>query len=266
MSNDDCLSESATKDLVKLLVKRGHFHQNVVPELAHHDKKKSDPCPYSDTDVSCQLVATLDDQLVMTKEQMQVKLMQELSAVGGRMSVEDAATALAVDPAHIEHISSDETIMRVGDHLITEQYFDAMAEATNLQLVKHDGHVVVSDLAANVWNLPMELTLSALEKRIESKMINAKLLTLSGMKVLVTPFYEERERCRIRGAFRAITLPTNVSHDEYLLSVSLCLQCLRLSSPCRLTLSVMSFIGIVTMWCQSCRDYVVTVKSWAKCM
>jgi len=203
-----CLSESATKDLVNLLVKRGYFHGDAVPQLAHEDRKSDDVAEFSETDDACQLVTTRDG-VYMTKEQLQVRLKGELAAVGGRMSVEHAATVMAVDPAHVEQVS--DSMIRVNDELITEQYLDRMAEITNLELVKQDGQVLVSELATAVWNMPMELVVSALEKRIEGGVIAARMLSLSGMKVLVTPAFEEQQKCRIRGAFRAITLPTQVS-------------------------------------------------------
>jgi hypothetical protein len=201
----ECLSESATKDLVDLLVRRGYFH-NVVPGFKE-DKKTADARLYSETDSSCQVVST-HDGVVMTKDRLQKRLLKELTAAGGRLSVEESASILAVDPVHIEYVSK--SIMRVGENLITEPYLDRMAQTTNLMLIKNDGRVLVSELATSVWEMPSDLVLGALEKRIASGMIKAKIFTLSGAKVLVTPAFEKIEKYRIRGAFRAITMPTQV--------------------------------------------------------
>ena len=208
----DCLSESATKDLVNLLLKRGYFHVDGVLQLADEARRSNAFPVYAETDVACQLVTTQDGNY-MTKDTLRVHLLEEISAFGGRMSVENAAIALAVDPIIIEQVSeSSVTVIRVGDDLIIDKYFDQMAEKTDLQLVKNDGSVLVSELASSTWDMPMDLTLSALKKRIDSGMIVARILMLSGAKVLATPAFEERERCRIRGAFRTITLPTQVRY------------------------------------------------------
>lgn len=208
---EDCLSESAANDLVNLLLKRGYFHDNVVPEFANEDRISKDVREYSETDADCQLVST-QDGVFMTKDRLKERLLEQLASFGGRMSVEDTATTLAVDTAHIERVSKMiHNIIRVGDDLIIELYLDRMAETTNrLQLSKSDGHVVVTELASSVWEMPSDLVLSALETRIASGVIKGRLLTLSGAKVLVTPAFEERENCRIRGAFRSIALPTQV--------------------------------------------------------
>lgn len=254
------LSESATKKLVNLLIERGYFHQDIDPQLADPDQKLSDICAFSETDVACQLVTTKDDT-VMTRDQLKTCLMDQLALVGGRMSVQDATVALGVDAQHIEYVSNE--LIRVGNDLITEDYLDTMGERTNLELTKQDGHVVISELASNVWNMPMELTLSALEERIASEIITARILGLLGMKVLVTPDFEEREKCRIRGAFQAITLPTHVSSfaaPSWIYGYFSYAPCLHKHSALylhRSILCVMSFIGIATTLYQSCKAYAI---------
>lgn len=204
------LSERATNDLVNLLVRRGYFHANVDPELAKEDRTSEDAREYSETDANCQLVSTKGGSF-MTRDRLKQRLVEQLSESGGRLSVDDVAAFLAVDSIHIEQVSKDnKNIIRVRDDLIIELYLDRMAETTNLQLVKSDGHVVVSELASSVWEMPIDLVLSTLEKRVASGFIKARLLNLSGAKVLVTPAFEEGEKVRIRGAFQAITMPTQV--------------------------------------------------------
>lgn len=215
MSDACLLSESATRGLVNLLLKRGYFHDAIVPELADKDRKNNDCLQeYAETDVACQLV-TAQDGNFMTRDQLQVRLIEEVGAFGGRIALKNAALALAVDSRPIEQVSDRAiAIIRVKDDLIIEQYFDRMAETTNLQLAKQD-HVVVSELASTVWDMPIDLTFCALKKRIESGMIGARLVMLLGTNVLVTPVFEQRERNRIRGAFRALTLPTQVSSSHH---------------------------------------------------
>ncbi len=129
----------------------------------------------------------------------------------GRLSIEDASTLLAVDSCHVKQISNNiDAIIQVGEDLIIELYMDRMAETTKLQLDKNSGRVFVSELATCVWEMPIDLVMNALQQRIASGKIQASLLTISSHKVLVTPAFEEREKCRIQGAFRAITLPTQV--------------------------------------------------------
>jgi hypothetical protein len=207
----ECLSESATKDLVNLLVSRGYFHVNVTPELANEDNKsKNDISKHSEKDDACQIVSTQDGD-VMTKDLLQERLMEMLSSAGGRLSIEDASTLLAVDSCHVKQISNNiDAIIQVGEDLIIELYMDRMAETTKLQLDKNSGRVFVSELATCVWEMPIDLVMNALQQRIASGKIQASLLTISSHKVLVTPAFEEREKCRIQGAFRAITLPTQV--------------------------------------------------------
>jgi hypothetical protein len=214
MRSQGCLSESATKDLLNLLVKRGYFHDNVEPELANVDKRRDDHTrSFSEMDAACQLVST-HDGMYLTKEQLKVRLRDELNAFGGRLSIQKVAIALHVDVTHVEHVVSETTttgIIRVGQDLVTEQHMDELAESTNLKLCFHQGHMLVSELARSLWDIPMELTLSALEVRVErGLMMDAKVATLLGAKVLVTSSFEEREHVRIRGVFRAITLPTQV--------------------------------------------------------
>ena len=93
----------------------------------------------------------------------------------------------------------------MGDDLITQEHLDRLVE--NLHV---EDSILVSELATTLWDMPIEATLQALEERVDRGLINAKLVSISGAKVLVTPRYEETQRCRIRGAFRAITLPTQV--------------------------------------------------------
>lgn len=211
--SQDCLSESATKDLVNLLVTRGYFHRNVhgAAEIANVDRTSKHVSKFSETNLDCQIVSTKDGYII-TKEQLRVRLLEELTSVGGRLSVDAAATVLAVDPVYIPQVSTD--CIRVGDDLIIEEYLDQRAEITNVELVKQDGHVVVSELATAVWNMPMDLVLNALESRTKCGMVQANIMSLSGISVLVTPAFEEREKRRIRGAFQAITLPTQVRSSK----------------------------------------------------
>lgn len=209
MKPQDCLSESATKELVNLLLQRGYFHENVKPELADIDRR-SEPRAFSGLDPACQLVST-HDGMYLTKEQLKVRLREELNAFGGRLSILNVAIALAINVTHIANASETATdILRVGEDLITHQHMDDLAETTNLKLCLTNGHMLVSELASSVWDMPMEVTLTALEERIVLGLIDAKVVTRLGAKALVTPAFEEREYCRIRGVFRAITLPTQI--------------------------------------------------------
>ena len=72
-----------------------------MPELANEDNKSNDTRKYSEKDETCQIVLT-QDGVVMTKDLLQERLMQVLSSAGGRLSIDDASTLLAVDSYHIE--------------------------------------------------------------------------------------------------------------------------------------------------------------------
>ena len=100
MRSQDGLSESAAKDLLSLLLERGYFHQHVEPQLADEDSRNDHRRVFSEMDPECQLVST-QDGCYMTRTRLQLRLQEELSAKG-RMSIENAAVALAVDRKHIE--------------------------------------------------------------------------------------------------------------------------------------------------------------------
>lgn len=214
---DGYLSESATKELVGILIQRGYFQNGVEPQLANADRR-DDPPVYSELDCQCQLVSTQAGTCssYMRRDQLKRRLSEALFVFGGRLSISHAAIALAVNQAHIQHISeTTPSVIRVGDDLITEQHMDQLALETGMLLRERKGFALVSEVATTVWRMPVDTTSNALNAR-RLGLFSAKTMTLHGSKALVTPTWEEQQLFRVRGVFRGITLPTQVRNLEAL--------------------------------------------------
>jgi hypothetical protein len=107
----------------------------------------------------------------------------------------------------------DETAKRIAQtradttelngELITEAYLDSLAESINTEL-QEAGRVTIGHLAT-VHNFPVDYTQNLVKKRL-GKIIQAQQ---SG-NTLYTDAFVTRQTAKLRGVFRAITMPTSI--------------------------------------------------------
>jgi hypothetical protein len=217
-SNERNLSEQATSDLMNLLLFRGYFHDGAAPleEITGDSLEDMNACQnsiatlFSVIDETCQLVPMRGARYV-TKSKFAVLFEAEMS-VRGRVTIDDAAEAMGVDKVCImQVIGGISTIMQVGDELIASKYLDEMVQReVKDRLDLKNGHILVSELASEVFRLPMEVTIDILEGRIARGLVKAKFMTISGARSLITERYEESEQRRVRDTFLALSSPTSV--------------------------------------------------------
>lgn len=211
------LSEKETNDLMSLLIQRGYFHDK-IRSTSNIEDDSSDTMEqskgetiinFSDTDEACQLLSVHSD-CYMTLEEFGLKMETELLFLG-RVSVSDFATALGANPIHVEQtFTAAPNVLHEGNELMTSKFLDDLVTRVVTALVSSRGHVLVSELSSHVFSMPMDVTLQVLEERISRGLLRATLVTLMGAKTLVSSQFQQTERLRIRGIFRALTSPTSI--------------------------------------------------------
>ncbi|ESQ37376.1 hypothetical protein EUTSA_v10002404mg [Eutrema salsugineum] len=154
------------------------------------------------------LLHTVTGKEYITQEQLRNEIASEISKLG-RVSVIDLADTIGVDLYHVEKqaqdvVSSDPGLMLVQGEIISQTYWDSIAEEINERL-QECSQVSVAELAGQL-QVGSELVQSVLEPRLGT-LVKARL---EGGQ-LYTPAYVARVTAMVRGASRGIFVPSNLS-------------------------------------------------------
>ncbi|KAL2611982.1 hypothetical protein R1flu_021553 [Riccia fluitans] len=144
----------------------------------------------------------------ITKERLKAEVETEINRIG-RASLVDIASAVGVELVHCERVAEQIVAEKpdltfVQGEIVADSYWDTVAEEVN-EALQESGQVVVGELAKR-FNVGSELLTRVLESRI-GKLIQGKLE--AGQ--LYTPAHVSRIRAVVRGAVRALTVPTALS-------------------------------------------------------
>lgn len=154
------------------------------------------------------LLHTVSGREYLTQDHLKVQMENEIKRLG-RVSVIDLASTIGVDLFYCERqaegiVASCDNLMLVQGEIISTSYWDSVAEEINESL-QEAGRISLAELAARL-NVSAELMTAVLEPRL-GKVITGKM---EGGQ-LYTQGYVARIRAMIRGAIRALTVPTNLS-------------------------------------------------------
>uniref|UniRef100_A0A1J3K457 E3 UFM1-protein ligase 1-like protein n=1 Tax=Noccaea caerulescens TaxID=107243 RepID=A0A1J3K457_NOCCA len=154
------------------------------------------------------LLHTVTGKEYITQEQLRNEIASEISKLG-RVSVIDLADTIGVDLYHVEKqaqdvVSSDPGLMLVQGEIISQNYWDSIAEEINERL-QECSQISVAEIAGQL-QVGSELVQSVLEPRLGT-LVKARL---EGGQ-LYTPAYVARVTAMVRGASRGIFVPSNLS-------------------------------------------------------
>ncbi|KAF3513750.1 hypothetical protein F2Q69_00007497 [Brassica cretica] len=154
------------------------------------------------------LLHTVTGKEYITQEQLKNEIATEISKLG-RVSVIDLADTIGVDLYHVEKqaqdvVLSDPGLMLVQGEIISQSYWDSIAEEINERL-QECSQISVAELAGQL-QVGSELVQSVLEPRLGT-LVKARL---EGGQ-LYTPAYVARATAMVRGASRGIFVPSNLS-------------------------------------------------------
>ncbi|XP_057954864.1 E3 UFM1-protein ligase 1 homolog [Malania oleifera] len=154
------------------------------------------------------LLHTVSGKEYITPDQLRHEMVMEIKRVG-RASLIDLADITGVDLYHVEKqagrvVSDDSGLMLVQGEIISNSYWDTVAEEINERL-QECSQIALAELAAQL-HVGSELVASMLEPRLGT-MVKGRL---EGGQ-LYTPAYVARVSAMVRGAARGITVPTNLS-------------------------------------------------------
>ncbi|PRQ33862.1 putative E3 UFM1-protein ligase 1 [Rosa chinensis] len=154
------------------------------------------------------LLHTVSGKEYITPDQLRHEILVEVKRLG-RISLIDLADAIGVDLYHVEkqaqHVVSDDPgLMLIQGEIISQSYWDSVAEEINERL-QECSQVALAELAAQL-HVSSEMVTSVLEPRLGT---TVKGRLEAGQ--LYTPAYVARVTAMVRGAARAITVPTNLS-------------------------------------------------------
>ncbi|KNA09317.1 hypothetical protein SOVF_154620 [Spinacia oleracea] len=154
------------------------------------------------------LLHTVSGKEYITPEQLRLEILAEVRRLG-RASLIDLTDSIGVDLYHVERqtqvaVSDDPELMLIQGEIISNSYWDAMAEEINERL-QECSQIAVAELAAQL-QVGSELISSMLESRLGT-LVKGRL---EGGQ-LYTPAYVARVNAMVRGAARGITVPMNLS-------------------------------------------------------
>ncbi|KAJ4725901.1 E3 UFM1-protein ligase 1 [Melia azedarach] len=158
--------------------------------------------------IDFELLHTVSGKEYITPEQLRHEIMAEIKKQG-RVSLIDLADITSVDLYHVEKqaqhvVSSDSGLMLIQGEIISQTYWDSVAEEINERL-QECSQLALAELAAQL-QISSELVASVLEPRLGTTVKGR----LEGGQ-LYTPAYVARVCAMVRGAARGITVPTNLS-------------------------------------------------------
>ncbi|KAL8129896.1 hypothetical protein V2J09_019051 [Rumex salicifolius] len=154
------------------------------------------------------LLHTVSGKEYITPEQLRLEMVAEINKIG-RVSLIDLTDVIGVDLYHVEKqaqavVSNDPGLMLIQGEIISNSYWDNIAEEINERL-QECSQIALAEIAAQL-QVGSQLIASVLESRIGT-LIKGRL---EGGQ-LYTPAYVARVNAMIRGAARAITVPSNLS-------------------------------------------------------
>ncbi|OMO91362.1 E3 UFM1-protein ligase 1 [Corchorus olitorius] len=158
--------------------------------------------------IDFELLHTVSGKEYITPEQLRHEIAAEVKKLG-RVSVIDLADSTGVDLYHVEKqaqhlVSEDPALMLIQGEIISQSYWDSVAEEINERL-QECSQIALAELAAQL-HVGSELVASVLEPRLGT-MVKGRL---EGGQ-LYTPAYVTRVSAMVRGASRGITVPTNLA-------------------------------------------------------
>ncbi|CAN0287053.1 unnamed protein product [Lampetra fluviatilis] len=157
------------------------------------------------------LIHSRDGKDILTLDQLEREIIDEVHAHGGRANLPDLQQLLNVDVCHIEAKAvdmcrSDKELTLILGQILHSSYLDRIGEDVNDRL-QEAGFVNVSELC-KVYDLPTDFLTEVLRERLGS-LVSGRGDALD-LGVVYTDAFVSRHRARIRGLFTAITRPTSV--------------------------------------------------------
>nr|XP_032834329.1 E3 UFM1-protein ligase 1 isoform X2 [Petromyzon marinus] len=157
------------------------------------------------------LIHSRDGKDILTLDQLEREIIDEVHAHGGRANLSDLQQLLNVDVCHVEARAvdmcrSDKELTLILGQILHSSYLDRMGEDVNDRL-REAGFVNVSELC-KVYDLPTDFLTEVLRERLGS-LVSGRGDALD-LGVIYTDAFVSRHRARIRGLFTAITRPTSV--------------------------------------------------------
>ncbi|KAM1205584.1 hypothetical protein ACFX2I_006385 [Malus domestica] len=158
--------------------------------------------------IDFELLHTVTGKEYITPDQLRNEISAEVGKLG-RVSLIDLADATGVDLYHVEkqaqHVVSDDLgLMLIQGEIISQSYWDSVAEEVNDRL-QECSQIALAELAAQL-HVSSEMVASVLEPRLGT-LVKGRL---EGGQ-LYTPAYVARVTAMVRGAARGIAVPTNLS-------------------------------------------------------
>jgi hypothetical protein len=208
-------NECSASELMELLINRGYFHQGGLAEPVQEqdfmddsmDAMRRQP-PASFPMEDCDIITTYDSRY-LTLNALTQQLHTLLEESGGRLSKTKASMMLAVNVDSIDRVLPNDVTILGDEEIMTEQYFDEQTRVICSRLAQSEnGCLALSEIANQLLHLPTDFCLSFLQTRMDGMNLNARIMNLHGAKTLVTRYFDSRERVRIRGTLRALTVPT----------------------------------------------------------
>ncbi|KAM7278569.1 hypothetical protein ACFE04_005703 [Oxalis oulophora] len=154
------------------------------------------------------LLHTVSGKEYITPEQLRFEMFTEIEKLG-RASLIHLADTTGLDLYHVENqaqllVSDNNDLTLIQGEIISQAYWDSVAEDINERL-QECSQIALAELAAQL-QVGSELLTSVLEPRLGT-LVKGRL---EGGQ-LYTPAYVARVSSMVRGAARAITVPTNLS-------------------------------------------------------
>ncbi|KAG7036910.1 E3 UFM1-protein ligase 1-like protein [Cucurbita argyrosperma subsp. argyrosperma] len=155
-----------------------------------------------------ELLHTVTGKEYITPEHLRHEILAEIEKLG-RISLIDLSDNIGVDLYYIEKqaeqiISDDPRLMLIQGEIISQSYWDSVAEEINERL-QESSQIALAEIAAEL-QVGSELLASMLDQRLGT-LVKGRL---EGGQ-LYTPAYVARVSAMVRGATRAITVPTNLT-------------------------------------------------------
>ncbi|KAI3913799.1 hypothetical protein MKW92_024195 [Papaver armeniacum] len=154
------------------------------------------------------LLHTVSGKEYITPDQLKYEMITEIKK-SGRVSLIDLSDIIGVDLYHIEKqaqvvVNEDKELMLIQGELISQSYWDNVAEEINERL-QECSQISLAELAAQL-HVGSELLASVLEPRLGS-IVKGRF---EGGQIY-TPAYVARVSAMVRGATRAVTVPINLT-------------------------------------------------------
>uniref|UniRef100_A0A9I9DLF9 E3 UFM1-protein ligase 1 homolog n=1 Tax=Cucumis melo TaxID=3656 RepID=A0A9I9DLF9_CUCME len=155
-----------------------------------------------------ELLHTVTGKEYITPEHLRREILAEIEKLG-RISLIDLADTIGVDLYYIEKqaeqiVSDDPQLTLIQGEIISQSYWDSVAEEINERL-QESSQIALAEIAAEL-QVGSELLASMLDQRLGT-LVKGRL---EGGQ-LYTPAYVARVSAMVRGATRAITVPTNLT-------------------------------------------------------